>query len=146
MELTDTVVDRAQPQLWTGNVLQDPHFAADRLRGGTDELDRLGMLLGGPVREVEAGHVHARRDHALEHFWRPRRRADGRHDLRRSHETHSCEELVTKTPLLAKVGSGPLLTNKLTRAYFRQRVVRDAKSAGQTPGKRLTCEASTGSW
>ena len=57
-ELREVALERADPQLGPGEVLEHRHLAALGLRGGADPLGRLRVLLVRPVGEVQARDVH----------------------------------------------------------------------------------------
>ena len=87
LELGDAVDQRPDPQLWARQVLQDRYLAA-RAAGGVAHLPRrLGVLVGGAVREVQPRDVHARLDHPHEHLRVARGGADRGDDLRAAHRT-----------------------------------------------------------
>ena len=71
-----------------GHVLEDGHLAAGGARRGADPLDRLGVLVGAAVREVEPGDVHPGLDHPPEDLRLARGGADRRHDLGRTDGAH----------------------------------------------------------
>ena len=66
LELDGALDERADPQLGTGQVLQQRDRAAGAAGGVADELGGLGVLLVRAVAEVQPGDVHARLDHPYE--------------------------------------------------------------------------------
>jgi hypothetical protein len=86
-------------QLRAGKVGEDRHLALRPLSRGADRHRGLGVLLGGPVGEVEPRHVHARGDHPLEDLGLLRGGPDGRDDLRGAHGRHGKYSAARCSPL-----------------------------------------------
>ena len=75
-QLDDRLDEVAQPDLRAGQVDQDGH----RRIGIPKATDRQGVVVIGPVREVDASDVHAGREKLRDAV--DRRGTDGRHELR----------------------------------------------------------------